>query len=105
MNPKNDDLMFSVPYVVYEQEQYKTRRIQTWLFTLCIILIVALIGTNLAWLIYEKQFETVQETTEETYMYDLEQESESGDNNFIGRDGDIYNGTTKDKGNSQEEND
>lgn len=31
--------------------------------TLCIILIVALVGSNIAWLVYESQYETVGETT------------------------------------------
>ena len=35
-------------------------------FIIIIILIIALIGTNLGWLIYESQFETVTETEETT---------------------------------------
>lgn len=31
--------------------------------TLCIILIVALVGNNIPWLVYESQYETVGETT------------------------------------------
>ena len=30
---------------------------------LCIILIIALVVSNIAWLIYESQFETIEETT------------------------------------------
>ena len=30
---------------------------------LCVILIVALVGSNIAWLIYESQYETVEEST------------------------------------------
>jgi ABC-type phosphate transport system permease subunit len=33
------------------------------LLVLCIILIVALVGSNIVWLIYESQYETVGETT------------------------------------------
>lgn len=37
------------------------------MLVLCIILVVALVGSNIAWLIYESQYETVaEETTVET---------------------------------------
>lgn len=48
--------------------------------TLCIILIVAFVGSNIAWLVYESQYETVAETT--TYT----QEAESSDNSTISQD-------------------
>lgn len=48
--------------------------------TLCIILIVALVGSNIAWLVYESQYETVGETTAYT------QEAESSDNSAISQD-------------------
>ena len=41
-------------------------------FILIIILIIALVGTNLAWLIRENSFETVMETEETQYMEDLD---------------------------------
>lgn len=48
-----------------------------------IILILLLAGTNAAWVYYEAQF------TEEVVT--VEQESESGYNNYVGHDGDITN--------------
>lgn len=56
-----------------------------------LVLIIALIGTNGAWLYYESQFETI--TTEVT------QENADGYNNYIGNDGDIVNGETDNKNN------
>lgn len=44
-------------------------------FIIIVILIIALIGTNVGWLIYESQFETV-ETTEQ-YMEDLDNPTNS----------------------------
>lgn len=55
------------------------------LWVIIILLIVLFVGTNAAWIYYESQWEVV-ETTEIT------QENDGGFNNYIGNDGDIYNG-------------
>lgn len=52
-----------------------------WIVILVLILLLA--GTNAAWVYYEAQF------TEEVVT--VEQESESGYNNYVGHDGDITN--------------
>lgn len=83
----------SVPYVAYESALMHSSKANKRLTIICVILVVALILSNLAWVIYEKQFETVEETTEE-YTYDVSQEGQDGNNNFIGRDGNIVNGET-----------
>lgn len=61
------------------------------LWIIILVLIIALIGTNGAWLYYESQFETI--TTEVT------QENADGYNNYIGNDGDIVNGETGNQNN------
>lgn len=49
-------------------------------FIISIVLLIALIGTNIAWLIYESQFETVyQEETDQT----IDDIDNSSNNNFI----------------------
>ena len=53
------------------------------LWIVIIVLILLLAGTNAAWVYYEAQF------TEEVVT--VEQESESGYNNYVGHDGDITN--------------
>ena len=58
-----------------------------------VLLIVLLVATNIGWLIYESQFETV-ETAEE---YNIEQDAEYGNNNSIINGGEIVNGETNDK--------
>lgn len=58
-----------------------------------VLLIVLLAATNIGWLIYESQFETV-ETVEE---YNISQDAESGNNNSIINGGEIVNGETNDK--------
>ena len=57
-----------------------------------LVLIIALIGTNGAWLYYESQFEDVVTT-------EIVQENADGYNNYIGNDGDIVNGETDNKDN------
>lgn len=56
------------------------------LFIILILMLVALIGTNAGWIYYESQWEVVET--------EITQESENGYNNYIGNDGDIYNGKT-----------
>lgn len=60
-----------------------------------VLLICLLVGSNIGWLIYESQFETIESTTEE--KYDITQENESGNNNSIINGGEIVNGETDDK--------
>ena len=57
------------------------------LWIIILVLIIALIGTNGAWLYYESQFEDVVTTK-------IVQENADGYNNYIGNDGDIVNGET-----------
>ena len=80
-----------VAYEASEERHTREKRNIVICFTCIIItLIIALIGTNLAWIMYESSMETVTETTTtETIEYEIEQDNESGNNNFIGNDGDI----------------
>ena len=96
MSKKNN--MATIPFAVFEAEQTKNERLNKRLFIIILVLIAALIATNLGWLIYEKQFETITESeTTETYEYNVEQEADgNGNNNFIGGDGEITNGKTAD---------
>lgn len=50
------------------------------LWILALVLVVLLVGTNVAWLWYESQFETV--TTTEMEM-DVQQEAESNSRNIV----------------------
>lgn len=76
----------SVPYVVHEGIMTRQERTIKRLWILCIILIFTLIGTNGAWLYYESQFEDEVVT--------VTQDTPSGNNNFVGHDGDIVNGAS-----------
>lgn len=74
-----------VPFIVHESAMARMERTVKRLWILLILLAVFLVGTNVAWIVYESQWE-VYETTEVT------QENENGYNSYIGNDGDIYNG-------------
>ena len=89
-----------VPYAAHEIAIATSERHSKRLWIVILVLIVALIASNLAWIIYEAQFETVETITEE---YDIEQDAERGNNNSIINGGSIVNGETEDK--VQENND
>ena len=84
----------TVPYVVHESAMARSERHNKRLWIVILVLIGALIGTNLAWIIYDAQFETVETITEE---YDIEQDAEGGNNNSIINGGSIVNGEAEDK--------
>ena len=69
-----------IPYIVFESTNCRFERVIKRLWITILILIILLLGTNLAWLYYESQFEEVTTTTEVT------QDAESGSNSFIGGD-------------------
>lgn len=83
----------SVPYVVHESAMARAGRQAKSLVWVIVLLIVLLVGSNVGWLIYESQFEVVEEITETT----ITQDNADGYNNYIGNDGDIVNGETNDK--------
>lgn len=82
-NPDN------VPYIAHESAMARSERNSKRLWIVILVLIVALIGTNLAWIIYENSFEDYVIPEE----YDVEQDADGGgDNNSIINGGDIVNG-------------
>ena len=80
----------SVPFAVYESVMAQIRRL-LWVI---VLLIVLLVGSNVGWLIYEAQFEVVEETTTETYTID--QDAETGNNNSVINGGEVVNGKAND---------
>lgn len=79
----------NVPYVVHESAMARAERQSKRLVAVIILLIVLLVGSNIGWLVYNSQFEVVEESTV------IEQDNENGYNNYIGNDGDINNGEAK----------
>ena len=75
-----------VPFVVHENLRAQMDLHARRLVRVIVLLIVLLVGSNALWLWHEGQYETIR----------IEQENERGVNNFIGNDGDIYNGKADD---------
>ena len=75
-----------VPFVVHENMRAQMDLQISRLIRVIVLLVVLLVGSNMAWLLYEEQFETVR----------VHQENDRGVNNFIGNDGDITNGNADD---------
>ena len=78
----------TVPYVAHESAMARAERQSKRLVAVIILLILLLVGSNIGWLVYNSQFEVVEESTVVT------QENADGYNNYIGNDGDIVNGET-----------
>ena len=55
----------SVPYIVHESSMARMERQIKRIWITVLVLIVMLVGTNSAWLLYNSQFETVETVMEE----------------------------------------
>lgn len=72
----------------FERMQTKDEKNDRWRNIIILVLIILLVVTNAMWLVAWNQYDYVD--TEE-YSVDLDS-GEGGNANYIGNDGDIYNG-------------
>ena len=86
----NND-MAVMPIAQHEKDQNRLMGIIKSLIAVIVILIVLLVGSNIAWIVYENSFEDYVITQ------DVEQDADNGTNNFVGGD---YYGETEDKNNN-----
>ena len=90
----------TIPYLVHESHVARLERTIKRLWILCIIIFIALIGTNAGWIYYEQQF------TDEIVTETIEQDVDTGDGNanVNGHIGDNYgtSETDSDKDNETE---
>lgn len=75
----------SVPYIVHESEMARSERNIKRLWIALIIAVVFIVATNAAWLLYISQYDFCG--------YELSTDG-GGNANYIGQDGDIYNGAS-----------
>lgn len=82
----NDNIVMS--RYAFERMQAKDEKNDRWRNIIIITLIILLVVTNAMWLVAWNQYDYVDS---EEYSVDLDS-GEGGNANYIGNDGDIYNG-------------
>ena len=87
------DVNVSVPYVVHEAEVSRQERQIKRMWVALVVLIAALFLTNMAWIGYESQFETIS----------YEQDGDGVNNVNLGEQGDVINGTESENQTQEEE--
>lgn len=78
-----DEKMATVPLVAHEGMMTRMERTNHRLWILCIFLVICLVASNVAWVIYESQFEYYDETTTQEVTQQADGDST---NRFIGGD-------------------
>ena len=73
-----------IPYIVHEGAMSRMERVNKRLIAIIVLLIVLLVSSNIAWMVYESRFEMCN------VEQDVDQENEHGNNIFVGGD---LNGT------------
>lgn len=91
-NSCNTNDMAVMPIAQHEKDQNRLMGIIKSLIVVIVILIVLFVGSNTFWIWRNSQYEVVEETSEETIIEGVTQETEDGNNNFVG--GDYTNGET-----------
>lgn len=86
MENNNDNIIMS--RLAFERMQSKDEKNDRWRNITIIVLIVLLVVTNAMWLVAWNQYDYV-----DTEEYSVDVDADDGGNaNYIGNDGDIYNG-------------
>ena len=80
----------TVPFIVHEGAMARMERANKRLWIVILILIILLVGSNVAWLSYESQFEETSTTTNE-----VTQELDSGDGGDAILNGDVNIGESE----------
>lgn len=86
----------TIPYIVHEDHMVRQERTIRRLWILCIIIFIALVGTNAGWIVYESQWED-QVITQEI----MQDSGEGGSNTYNGRMVGVDNGEADDSTDDQ----
>ena len=84
-----------IPYIAFESATSRQERTIKRLWILCLVLIIALLGTNSGWIYWENQFEDVSVTQEVEATADGESDLNL---NTVG--GDYYGGESESETNN-----
>lgn len=77
-----------IPFIVFEKEMTRYERVIKKLWVIIILLIVFLVGSNIVWIVYDKQFETIETT--------IEAEQNGDGTNVVGGGDIIYGAESQD---------
>ena len=96
-NQEEKEMQLTVPYIMHEAAQAKSERTIKRLIIALIIAMCLLFATNALWIWHNSQYDFVDSKV------NVDTEGE-GNANYIGQDGDIYNGTnySQEKSENQE---
>lgn len=93
------EMALSVPYIAHEAAQARAERMNKRLIIALIVAIALLFATNLIWILRDLQYDYVGSEV------NVDTEGE-GNANYIGQDGEIYNGKNNSENESEsQEND
>ena len=81
----------NVPYIVHESAEARHERREKRLLIAILIAVILLFASNAMWLWAWMQYDYGTLSDE----YSVELETSDGNANYIGQDGDIYNGTSE----------
>ena len=87
----NDNIIMS--RIAFERMQAKDERNDKWRNIIIILLIILLVATNVIWLVAWNSYEYISDYTEV--------DAGEGIANYIGKDGDINNGTNNSEKNNE----
>ncbi len=99
---ENENL--TVPYIVFESAMDKADRRDKRNIIIIALLILMLVATNIVWIIVWNPYDYIDTAVDDSYSVDLDAD-DGGNANYIGNDGDIYNGrsdSNTEKNNSNE---
>ena len=85
-NQEEKEMQLTVPYIMHEAAQARAERTIKRLIIALITSIILLFATNVLWIWNNSQYDFVDREV------NVDTEGE-GNANYIGQDGDIYNGT------------
>ena len=92
--------LVQIPYFCHEGEMNRLERVNRRYFVIILILILILVGSNVAWMLYESQFETVTTTTE---TVEIDATDEANVIGFIGSENEVsYGNESKDHENNND---
>ena len=86
-----------IPYIAFESATSRQERTIKRLWILCLVLIIAFLGTNAGWIYYESQWQVVENTT---VTQDVDASTEGGGDLHLNTVGGDYNGKSESETNS-----